>query len=51
VADALAGGSHPAHSTVNGSPFPPIAEYGFPSGFDLHAGAIAGPDEEARISQ
>ena len=37
MTDVLAGGSHPAHSTVNGSPFPPIADYGFLSDCEVCA--------------
>ena len=29
MTDVLAGDPHPAHPTVYGSPFPPIADYGF----------------------
>jgi hypothetical protein len=41
VTDVLAGGSHSAHPTVNGSPFPPIAEYGFLS--DCEVCALVAP--------
>ena len=41
MTDVLAGGSHPAHSTVNGSPFPPIADYGFLS--DCEVCALVAP--------
>ena len=41
MTDVLAGGPHPAHSTVNGSPFPPIADYGFLS--DCEVCALVAP--------
>jgi alpha,alpha-trehalase len=41
VTDVLAGDPHPAHSTVNGSPFPPIADYGFLS--DCEVCALVAP--------
>ena len=55
MTDVPAGGSHPAHSTVNGSPFPPIGEVdraralcekllSYPS---LRAGTAASPDQSA----
>ena len=45
--DVLAGGSHPAHSTVNGSPFPPIADYGFLS--DCEVSALVAPERQHRV--
>jgi alpha,alpha-trehalase len=41
VTDVLAGGPRPAHSTVDGSPFPPIAEYAFLS--DCEVCALVAP--------
>ena len=41
MTDVLAGSPHPAHSTVNGSPFPPIADYGFLS--DCEVCALVAP--------
>jgi GH15 family glucan-1,4-alpha-glucosidase len=41
VTDVLTGDSHPAHPTVNGSPFPPIADYGFLS--DCEVCALVAP--------
>ena len=42
MTDVLAGGPHPAHSTVNGSPFPPIADYGFLS--NCEQSCLVAPD-------
>ena len=41
MTDVLTGDSHPAHPTVNGSPFPPIADYGFLS--DCEVCALVAP--------
>jgi hypothetical protein len=41
VTDVLAGGLRPAHSTVDGSPFPPIAEHAFLS--DCEVCALVAP--------
>ena len=41
MTDVLAGGSRPAHSTVAGSSFPPIADYGFIS--DCEVSALIAP--------
>ena len=44
MTDVLAGGPRPAHSTVDGSPFPPIAEYAFLS--DCEVCALVAPSGE-----
>ena len=41
MTDVLAGDPHPANPTVNGSPFPPIADYGFLS--DCEVCALVAP--------
>jgi len=37
VTERLTGSPWPAHPAVRGSPFPPIAEYGFLSGCEVSA--------------